>query len=143
MKTRNFLKLNKIMLGVMIFTMPLIGFSQKQNEKFITPVSGNEVSLNQGQSKRIENIKGNKLHKSVQYIKIGNLSKIANSNKGAIPVKIPGINKSFVAKPTDIEFRSDTDFIWKGEFIKADGDLTIICTDGEIFGHITLEDKIF
>jgi hypothetical protein len=81
MKTLKFLKLNKFMLGVMIFTIPLIGFSQKQNEKFISPVSEKEVGLNQGQSKRIENIKGNKLHKSVQYVKIGNLSKIANSCK--------------------------------------------------------------
>lgn len=127
----------------MIFTMPLIGFSQNQNEKFITSISDKEVSLNQGQSKKFENIKLNKLHKSVQYVKIGNLSKIANSNKGAIPVKIPGINKSFVARPTDVEYRSDTDFIWKGEFIKADGSLTIICKDGEIFGHFTLDDRVF
>lgn len=131
------------MLGVMIFTMHLIGFSQNQNEKLIIPISGKEVSLQQGQSKKFENINGNKLHKSVQYVKIGNLAKIANSNKGSIPLQLPGINKSFVARPTDVEFRSDTNFIWKGEFIKAEGSLTIICKDGEIFGHITLDDRVF
>jgi len=143
MKTRNFSNLAKFILWVMIFTMPLIGFSQNQNEKLITPISSKEISLKEGQAKKLENINGNKLHKSVQYIKIGNLPKIANSNKGAIPVQIPGINKSFVAKPTCVEFRSDTDFIWKGEFIKADGSLIIICKNGEIFGHITLDDRVF
>lgn len=143
MKIRKFSDLAKFMLWGVIFTMPLVGFPQNQDEKFITPLSAKEVSLQHAQSKKFENIKGNKLHKSAQYVKIGNLSKIAYSNKGAIPVQIPGINESFVARPTDVEFSSDADFIWDGEFIGAEGSLAIICKKGEIFGHINLDGRVF
>lgn len=143
MKTRKFSRLTKFILGLIFYTIPLIAFSQNDNEKFINPISQKEVSLNQGQSKKLDNIKKNPLHKSVQCVKIGNLSKITHTNKGALPVKIPGINKSFVVRPIEVEFISDSNYIWKGEFLKAEGTLTLICQDGETFGHMTIDDKIF
>ncbi len=116
-------------------------FGQKKSLIEVSDVT--ELKLNNEHSKKYENLKKNKLYKEVSLIKFGSISKISKTNNGAIPIKIPGVKKSYIAKPVEIEYTSEENYIWKGEFNKVDGYLNIICKDGEVFGNIQIEDRFF
>lgn len=127
-------------VAILIYS-PFLSFSQQ--ETFFQSIDVRQNYLNSKQAEKFENIKRNKLHKSVQIVKLGNIKKIAKANKGVIPINFPGSKKKFVARPLEIEFESESNYIWKGEFLKNEGTITIICKKGEIFGHIALGDKIY
>ncbi|MCP4551978.1 MAG: T9SS type A sorting domain-containing protein [Bacteroidetes bacterium] len=93
--------------------------------------------------KKFENLKKNRLYKNVELIKLGNIAKLSKTNNGALPIKIPGVNKSFVAKSVEIEYSSEENFVWKGEFKKEEGYIKLICRDGEMFGNIQVKGRFF
>ncbi|PJA95794.1 MAG: hypothetical protein CO129_09905 [Ignavibacteriales bacterium CG_4_9_14_3_um_filter_34_10] len=125
----------------LILLIPVKTFSQNQSLFEIT--NEKELLLTNEHSQKLEKLKKNKLYKSIELIKLGNVSKISKTNNGALPIKIPGITKSYVAKPVEIEYSSEENFIWKGEFKKDDGYIKLICKNGEIFGNIQINNRFF
>ena len=127
----------------MLMFFPIMAIGQNGNEKLFDVKSETEIILKVEHSKKLEQLKKNKLYKNVQLIKLGNVSKLSNDNNGVLPIVIPGINKSLVAKPSEIEYISDENYVWKGDFKKVDGYVKLICKNNEIFGSIQVDDKFF
>jgi len=130
-------------LMAIFMQLPLFSLAQISNEKLINLLSTAVSGFNEVQTKKLSHIKQNKLHKSVQFIKIGEFSKIVRANKGSLPIQIPGIRKTYMAKPVKIEYYSDLNYKWVGKINKDDGEVIIICKDGETFGYISIDDKTF
>lgn len=130
-------------IWAMLMSFPIMAIGQNGNEKLFDVKSETEVILKVEHSKKLEQLKKNKFYKNVQLIKFGNVSKLSNDNNGVLPITIPGINKTLVAKPSEIEYISDENYVWKGDFKKADGYVKLICKNNEIFGSIQVDDKFF
>jgi hypothetical protein len=126
---------------VVILIIPLVTFGQ--DKSLIEISTKKELFLKNEHSKKFENLKKNKVYKNVELIKLGNVAKLSKTNNGALPIKIPGVKKTYVAKPVEIEYSSEENFVWKGEFKKDEGYVKLICTGGEIFGNIQVDDRFF
>jgi hypothetical protein len=138
------MKKKKFILGFilgLILLNPAGSFSQ--NQSLFEIINEKELSLKSEHSLKLEKLKKNKLYKSIELIKLGNVSKLSKTNNGALPIKIPGITKSYIAKPVEIEYFSEEDFIWRGEFKKDNGYINLICKNNEIFGNIQIGDRFF
>lgn len=125
----------------LILLIPVMTLGQNQTLVEITNEA--ELSLKQEHLKKFQNLKKNRLYKNVELIKLGNVAKLSKTNNGALPIKIPGVNKAYVVKPVEIEYKSEVNFVWKGEFKKEEGYVKLICRNGEIFGNIQVNDRFF
>lgn len=126
-----------------ILFLPILSFSQISNEKYINIQSSIPPDYTESQIKKINSLTRNNLHKSVQFVKLGNFSKLVSSNKGFLPIQIPGSSKIYLANPVDIEYYSESDYKWVGKINSDNGEVIIICKNDEIFGQISFNSRIF
>ncbi|SHI93236.1 Por secretion system C-terminal sorting domain-containing protein [Tangfeifania diversioriginum] len=100
MKTKNLKKVISVTTGlILLFSVVTFG----QDQSLIEISNEAELSLKNEHSKKVEKLK----YRSVELIKLGNVSKLSKTNNGTLPVKIPGTNKFYVARPVDIVTSSD------------------------------------
>ena len=86
-----------LVIAVLMY-LPFSLFAQSGNENLFEYKNENEAVLKMEHSNKLQKIKNNKLNKTVQLIKFGNIQNIAKLNNGALPIKLPGVNKVIVAK---------------------------------------------
>ncbi|MBN1924929.1 MAG: zinc-dependent metalloprotease [Prolixibacteraceae bacterium] len=134
-------KIIKLLIGLIISLTPIMAFGQ--NQSLFEIENENQISYKKEVLNKIENLKKNRLYKSVQIIELTNVPELTKKNNGTLPVKIPDINKLYIAEPVDIKFISDENFIWKGNFIKEKGIVKLICKNNEIFGNIQVGGRFF
>jgi hypothetical protein len=121
---------------VLVFSSNLI--AQKD---FIIIKSKEKVVLNQEHKQKFENLLMDSTYKSLTFIEIGNLKSFVNS--GVLTFKLPGRHGNIVAKVKDFEFNSESDFVWKGDLVNSEGNISLFCEDGNIFGSINVDNNIY
>jgi hypothetical protein len=136
-------KKEQLILILFLLFIPQAIFSQTNPLSLFELKQEAELLLNAEQTQKLDNMRNNKLYKGVQLIHFGNIAQLAKSTNGNIPVKIPGINYAFIAKPLQVEYTNEDNYIWKGQFLKQEGDLKIYCTDGKVYGTIQIEERFF
>ncbi len=125
-----------------LFILFILWFSGLNAQK-----NGNSVTLNHDSKLEYKSSantnNANSFYKSYNQIKIGNLKSIANKNNGIIPLKIQGIRKTLMARPSKIEYISEENYSWHGDFDNVDGYLKIINKDGLKYGNIKIDNRFF
>jgi hypothetical protein len=135
--------IRQLLATLLVLSLPFILYGQNE-ESIISLSAEKEFYLTTDETNRLMNIRENILHKSVYFIEIGNIPETARANNGALPFKLPHRRRPYIALPTSVEFVDDTtNFVWRGKFKESDGQVMLIHLDGEVFGEIRVDGKLF
>lgn len=118
----------------------LLSFSQDVNDFFVVSSRGKSTLL-PAQQRKLEMLEKNGNTKSIHLVTIKNL--IEHQKEGYFRFKLPGIPNVIISKADHVETNSAKDFSWSGTMVDRLGTVTLVSKDGELFGHIAVEDRKF
>lgn len=105
---RNYDKLQKsILMVLLLFCLPILGFGQSNDEIFMKTIDIKGLNLSDRQLTIVEGINSNHLTKAIYGLSILDISKVASSTHGALPIKLPGFINAIVASPKEFEYFSN------------------------------------
>lgn len=131
----------KMSIGVMfLLTIPKSTLAQS-NADFFSLVSIDANTLQLTQRNKLDILERGGRNKSIQLVTIANLAQ--HQREGYFIFKLPGVQERLISKATHIEIKSDRDFSWSGVLEEIPGTITLISQDGELFGHIAVDDRKF
>ncbi|MBX2965202.1 MAG: zinc-dependent metalloprotease [Cyclobacteriaceae bacterium] len=131
----------KMSIGVMFLLIIPKNTLAQSNADFFLPVSRDVNTLQLTQRNKLDILERGGRNRSVQLVNIKNLAQ--HQREGYFIFKLPGIQEHFISKATHVEIKSDEDFSWSGVLEDTPGTVTLISQNGELFGHIAVDDRKF
>jgi len=113
-------------------------FAQNQ---FISEISKEKISLTKTQKSKLRKLERNPVYKSISFVEFSRIENFVSNGK--LELSIPGRKEGYVARVEEFKYTSETEYVWKGNFVNNDGNIVIYCKKGEIFGHIMLNNEEF
>lgn len=89
--------------------------------------------------RKIEKLKKIPVYRKIKSIKLGKITDHLIANN--LHFNIPDKKGEFKARVTEFKYMSESDFVWKGDLTDGYGNITIICENGKVFGHIVIENQ--
>jgi hypothetical protein len=132
--------LNTPISVMFLLIIPISNLAQS-NADFFLPVSKDLNALQIAQRDKLAVLERGGRNKSIQLVTISNLPQ--HQREGYFIFKLPGVQERLISKATHIEIKSDRDFSWSGVLEEIPGTVTLISQDGELFGHIAIDDRKF
>jgi len=133
-----------IVLFFLITTLiPVVSFGQSKNSKFINVSDYSTLKFSGKELEKVEMYKHERITKNVNGIAFGKISQLARSEKGELPIQLPGDKTDRIASPTRFEYHSDDNYSWSGKFTDKSGDIAIVCKDGLYAGRIESNNKLY
>ena len=112
-----------------------------QEVEFITPLSINPLALTEKAQSAISRVQSNTNYREVQYVKIGDLSKIQKN--GVLTFSLPGVGKRIVASAVRVTVKSKTEYDWYGELADSLGYVNILYRDGKCTANISVDGHLY
>ncbi len=108
----------------------------------VTATDESKLKLSAKQQEVIEKTKKSKTLKRIDYVKVGDLSKLLS--KGELAFTLPSVGR-LVARTTRLEVINETNYKWTGEINSDDqfGYIYLYSKDGEVSGYVTVEKQSF
>jgi len=128
--------LKRITILLLFLSMQITVFAQDQ---FISVINKQILNLTEAQASKLNKLEGNHVYKSIDFVRIGKIEELLTN--GELYIDLPNQNGSFTAHVKEFEYKSEKEYVWKGDIIDYDGNIVIFCQKGEIFGHIVFENK--
>jgi hypothetical protein len=104
-------------------------------------------ALNTKQNTRYQKVLNASHLKNHRFIKLENLA--TTQSEGKLNIRLSGICNNLVFKARNVEYTSENDYYWYGD-IQGDeegpcfsGSITLIAKDGEKYGQIRLDERLF
>lgn len=129
------------LIGMVIFSLITGAEAQDVAADFFIQLSQSNVTLLIGQQKKIQKLNSGSRNKSVNLVSIGNFAQ--HQKEGYFLFRLPGVKDKLLSKAIHIETKSDRDFSWSGLLEGIPGTVTLISQNGELFGHIAVDDRKF
>lgn len=115
-----------------------------QSTELFTVVTTDEskLKLSDKQQEVLDKTKKSKTLKRIDYVQVGNLSKLLK--KGELAFTLPGVGR-LVAKTTQLEVINETNYKWTGEINSNDqfGYVYLYSQNGDVSGYISVENQSF
>lgn len=116
-------------------------FSQELKTDFFIPSNREKGTLQGGQRTKLEILERNRQTKAVHLVTIKNL--IDHQKEGYFGFSLPGFSDPIISKANHIETKSAENYSWSGILQERLGTITLVSQSGELFGHISVDDKKF
>jgi hypothetical protein len=136
MKNSSITFLKRITILLLFLSMQITVFAQNQ---FISVINKQILNLTEVQTSKLNKLEGNPVYKSIDFVRIGKIEELLTN--GELYIDLPNQNGSFTAHVKEFEYKSEKEYVWKGDIIDYDGNIVIFCQKGEIFGHIVFKNK--
>jgi len=130
MKNSSITFLKRITILLLFLSMQITVFAQNQ---FISVINKQILNLTEVQTSKLNKLEGNPVYKSIDFVRIGKIEELLTN--GELYIDLPNQNGSFTAHVKEFEYKSEKEYVWKGDIIDYDGNIVIFCQKGEIFGH--------
>ncbi len=130
-------KLTSVLLFLMVTT---VVFGQIQEPYFKKLTTQENLKLTSDKQSKLNKLKAEKYHKELNFVKIGDLKKSLRNE--TLIIDVPGTQGSRIeAKTKYFDLKSNSEFLWSGEF--KNGDVLLISKEGRTFGQIRIKNRVY
>lgn len=112
-----------------------------QEVELITPLSLNSLALTGKAQSAISRVQSNSSYRNIQYIKIGDLTKIQKN--GILKFTLPGVPEQIVASAARVTVTSENNYDWYGELSDGVGYMNVLCRQGEYTANIFVNGNLY
>jgi len=128
-------------IAPVLFLFLTVHFTFGQGPEWISNLGIARSALSQEQQQKLQKLEGREHFKDIQYVRLGSLPNI--QKKGTLTFSVPGYPHRLVAESSRVSAQTDIDYKWSGSFRDRVGNITIVSKNGEVRGHIAVDDQVF